>query len=111
MCKGSLIRGVTRQDIPEYPEVALREAIVNAVAHRDYSHFVRGSHIQVRMFADRLEVENPGWLYGGVTVDELKDLGELADNPGPAAGEATGCAGRGRRRAEIRAGLGKVFAA
>jgi len=51
----------------------VREAIVNAVAHRDYSHFVRGSHIQVRMFADRLEVQNPGGLYGGVTVDELKE--------------------------------------
>jgi ATP-dependent DNA helicase RecG len=73
MRKGSLIRSVTRQDIPEYPEVALREAIVNAVAHRDYSHFVRGSHIQVRMFADRLEVQNPGGLYGGVTIDELKE--------------------------------------
>ncbi len=73
MRKGSLIRGVTRQDIPEYPEVALREAIVNAVAHRDYSHFARGSHIQVRMFADRLEVQNPGGLYGGVTVKELKE--------------------------------------
>ncbi|MHB8119603.1 MAG: ATP-binding protein [Methanothrix sp.] len=73
MRKGSLIRGVTRQDIPEYPEVALREAIVNAVAHRDYSHFARGSHIQVRMFADRLEVQNPGGLYGGVTIDELKE--------------------------------------
>jgi len=73
MRKGSLIRGVTRQDIPEYPEVALREAIVNAVAHRDYSNFVRGRHIQVRMFADRLEVQNPGGLYGGVTVEGLKD--------------------------------------
>jgi predicted HTH transcriptional regulator len=41
--------------------------------HRDYSHFVRDSHIQVRMFADRLEVQNPGGLYGGVTVDELKE--------------------------------------
>jgi len=71
--KGSLIRGVTRQDIYEYPEVALREAIVNAVAHRDYSQFVRGSHIQVRMFADRLEVENPGGLYGRVTIDKLQE--------------------------------------
>jgi ATP-dependent DNA helicase RecG len=73
MRKGSLIRGVTRQDIYEYPEVALREAIVNAVAHRDYSQFVRGSHIQVRMFADRLEVENPGGLYGRVTIDKLQE--------------------------------------
>ena len=73
MRKGSLIRSVTRQDIPEYPEVALREAVVNAVAHRDYSNFMRGSHIQVRMFADRLEVENPGGLYGGVTIEGLKE--------------------------------------
>jgi ATP-dependent DNA helicase RecG len=73
MRKGSLIRGVLRKDVPEYPEVAVREAIVNAVAHRDYSQFARGSHIQVRMFADRLEVENPGGLYGGVTIDNLQE--------------------------------------
>lgn len=71
MRKGSLIRGVLREDVPEYPEVALRESIVNAVAHRDYSQFVRGSQIQLRLFADRLEVENPGGLYGGVTIDRL----------------------------------------
>ena len=43
------------------------------MAHRDYSQFVRGSHIQVRMFADRLEVENPGGLYGRVTIDKLQE--------------------------------------
>jgi len=43
------------------------------VAHREYSHFVRVSHIQVRMFADRLEVENPGGLYGRVTIDKLQE--------------------------------------
>ncbi len=73
MRKGSLIRGVYRQDLPEYPDVALREAIINAVAHRDYSQFVRGSHIQVRLFSDRLEIENPGGLYGGVTIDRLQE--------------------------------------
>ncbi len=71
--KASVIRGVIREDVPEYPEVAIREAIINAVAHRDYSQFVRGSHIQVRLFADRIEVESPGGLYGRVTIDRLQD--------------------------------------
>ncbi|MBM3335032.1 hypothetical protein FJY63_10265, partial [Candidatus Sumerlaeota bacterium] len=48
--KSSLIEGLWRREIPEYPGEALREAIVNAVAHRDYSHFVRGSYIQIRLF-------------------------------------------------------------
>ena len=56
MRKATLIEGVFHRDIPEYPQEALREAIANAVAHRDYSPYVRGSYIQVRMFADRLEV-------------------------------------------------------
>lgn len=58
--KSSLIERVWRRDIPEYPEAAVREAVVNAVAHRDYSHFVRGSYIQIRLFADRLEVPQSG---------------------------------------------------
>jgi ATP-dependent DNA helicase RecG len=60
--KGSLIDGLYRRDIPEYPEEAVREAIVNAVAHRDYSNFARGSYIQIRLFADRLEIQSPGGL-------------------------------------------------
>lgn len=59
-----------RQDIPEYPEVALREVLVNAVAHADYS--ITGMHIRVAIYADRLEVENPGMLPFGMTLDDLK---------------------------------------
>ena len=73
MRKSSLIEGLYRRDVPEYPEAAIREAVVNAIAHRDYSHFVRGSYVQIRLFADRLEVQTPGGLYGGVTEDNLED--------------------------------------
>lgn len=73
MRKSTLIDGILRRDIPEYPQEALREAMANAVAHRDYSSYVRGSHIQVRMFADRLQVRSPGGLFGNVTVDNLED--------------------------------------
>lgn len=71
--KSSLIEGLWRKDIPEYPEEAVREAIINAVAHRDYSHFVRGSYIQVRLFADRLEIQSPGGLYGNVTEENIEE--------------------------------------
>jgi len=71
--KSSLIEGLLRRDIPEYPEEAVREAVVNAVAHRDYSPYVRGSYIQLRLFADRLEVQSPGGLYGNVTEETLEE--------------------------------------
>lgn len=71
--KSSLIDDLLRRDIPEYPEEALREAIVNAIAHRDYSGYVRGSYVQVRLFADRLEVQSPGGLYGPVTEDTIDE--------------------------------------
>ena len=73
MRKSSLIDGMFRRDIMEYPRESLRESIANAVAHRDYSPYVRGSYIQIRMFADRLEVLSPGGLFGNVTVDNLED--------------------------------------
>ncbi len=73
MRKSSLIQGVFRRDVPEYPREALREALANAVAHRDYSSYVCGSYIRIRMFADRLEVQSPGGLHGNVTVDNLED--------------------------------------
>ena len=72
MKKGALITGLYREDILEYPGEALREAIINAFAHRDYSHYAHGSQIQIRMFADRLEIQSPGGLYGPVTVENLE---------------------------------------
>ncbi|NOZ48610.1 MAG: transcriptional regulator [Chloroflexi bacterium] len=71
MRRGMRIRGLTRQETPEYPISIVREAIVNAVAHRDYS--IRGDNIRVLMFSDRLEVSSPGRLPGHVTLDNLVD--------------------------------------
>ncbi|NIV29051.1 MAG: transcriptional regulator, partial [Anaerolineae bacterium] len=65
----AVIEGFVRQDLLEYPEFAYREAIVNAVSHRDYA--LEGSFIQVRLFADRLEVQSPGGLGGHLTVDNI----------------------------------------
>ncbi|NOZ70698.1 MAG: transcriptional regulator [Chloroflexi bacterium] len=69
MRRGMRIRGLAREEIPEYPISVVREAIVNAVAHRDYS--IRGDNIRVLMFSDRLEVYSPGRLPGHVTLDNL----------------------------------------
>lgn len=58
------------QILPEYPEFAWFEGLVNAVTHRDYS--VYGDHIRVLMFDDRLEIHSPGKLPNIVTVDNIK---------------------------------------
>lgn len=65
------VQGVGRQDAYEYPVEALREAIVNAIMHRDYSPPSRGAQVQVEMYPARLVVRNPGGLYGPVAEGEL----------------------------------------
>jgi ATP-dependent DNA helicase RecG len=60
---------IERQEKWEYPPEAIREAITNAVAHRDY--FSSGN-VQIRIFDDRIEVWNPGCLPEGLTVEKLK---------------------------------------
>ena len=61
-----------RQDIPEYPMLALREAIANALIHRDYSLQMENTYIQVYMYDDRIVIQNPGALYG---INKLEKLG------------------------------------
>lgn len=60
-----------RKDRTEYPINAVREAILNAVIHRDYSVHTEGTPIQIDFFSNRLEIHSPGNLYGRMTVDQL----------------------------------------
>lgn len=69
MRKGARLDTLQRADRSEYPIPAVREAIVNAVAHRDYA--IRGDEIRVLMFTDRIEVYSPGRLPGHVTIDNI----------------------------------------
>lgn len=55
----------------EYPLAAIREAVLNALIHRDYSHYTEGTPIQIDFFTDRLEIHSPGSLYGRMTVEQL----------------------------------------
>ncbi|MGH3281447.1 MAG: ATP-binding protein [Trebonia sp.] len=118
MSRRAVIAGAGRQDIWEYPETALREAIVNALVHRDLSAAASGTQVQIEMYPDRLLIRNPGGLFGPVTVDSLGEEGIssarnatliklLEDVPLP--GEArTVCENRG---SGIRAMLDALLAA
>jgi ATP-dependent DNA helicase RecG len=66
---GLKIDGIQHQEIWEIPKVALREAIINAVVHTDYS---LGGTIRVAVFEDRVEVENSALLPWGLTFEDLK---------------------------------------
>jgi predicted HTH transcriptional regulator len=63
------IKDIGRRDIPEFDLTAVFEAMVNAVAHRDYSMY--GSKIRLRLFSDRLEIYSPGSLANTMTVESL----------------------------------------
>jgi ATP-dependent DNA helicase RecG len=66
---GATIRGFKREDQPEYPYEALREAVVNAIVHRNYGRI--GETVRVFMYADRVEVRSPGGLMPGITINDL----------------------------------------
>jgi ATP-dependent DNA helicase RecG len=62
------IEGLHRTEYLEYPESALREALVNAIVHRDYSAI----HTQIRIYSDHFSIWNNGGLIGGLTIEKLK---------------------------------------
>ena len=63
--------GRGRTDVYDYPAEVVREAVANALLHRDYSPYSRGTPVQITLYADRLVVASPGGLFGAITEDDL----------------------------------------
>ena len=70
-----------REDRGDYPITAIREAILNALIHRDYSIHTEGMPIQIIMYPDHIEIKNPGGIYGRITVDQLGKVQPDTRNP------------------------------
>jgi ATP-dependent DNA helicase RecG len=70
MTREAVIGSVKRTDLWTFPVVAVREAIMNAIVHADYAQ--HGAPIRVALFDDRLEIENPGLLPFGLTIDDIQ---------------------------------------
>jgi len=64
----SIITDIRRKDVPQYPPLAIREAIINALVHTDYS--LKGSNIQIALFSNHIEITNPGGLIFGQTMEK-----------------------------------------
>ena len=67
-----------RIDIPEYPYPAIREALINAIAHRDYNR--TGAQIMFSIYDDRIEISSPGSLVSGLSINELEDKHETRND-------------------------------
>ena len=65
----SIIEGVRREDRWSVPMVAVREAVMNAIVHADYAQ--QGAPIRLALFDDRIEIENPGLLPFGLTIEDI----------------------------------------
>jgi ATP-dependent DNA helicase RecG len=71
--EGEPLSAMQRKEIWDYPIEALREAVINALIHRDY--FQTGAEIQIRVYDEHVVITNPGTLPDGITVEELKREG------------------------------------
>lgn len=70
-----------RKDRTDYPITAIRKAILNALVHRDYSIHTEGMPIQIIMFENRIEIRNPGGIYGRIRIDQLGKVQPDTRNP------------------------------
>ncbi len=117
MKRRGIVQGMVRIEEWEYPMEVLREAIVNALVHRDYSTAARGTPVQVELYPDRLIVRNPGGLYGPVDETSLGlvtttssrngALLKILEDAEAESGRAV-CENRGSGLAAMRAQLGAV---
>lgn len=71
------IEGSKRIEFVDYPEDAVREALVNALVHRDYN--IIGSEIHIDIYDDRMEIVSPGGMYDGKNVQEV-DIDKIASH-------------------------------
>ena len=76
--KEGRIGRMQREDILQYPPVAIREAVINALLHADYA--MMGCHIQVAIFEDRIEIINPGGLPFGQTIEKALSGSSIVRN-------------------------------
>lgn len=117
MRKAAVVKGIGREDRYDYPLDVIRELLVNALMHRDYSPDSRGTQVQVELYVDRLVVRSPGGLYGSVSVDMLGSEDQvstsrnrtlaaiLSDLPLPDSRGQTICENRGSGIPQVMASL------
>jgi predicted HTH transcriptional regulator len=95
--RGAKIEGVYRKEEYEYPETAIREAVINAICHRDYSR--KGADIKFAIFDDRIEITSPGGLLPQISLSDLgtgvselrnKIIGRIFNETGLIEGWGTG---------------------
>jgi ATP-dependent DNA helicase RecG len=66
---GMKLDGLHRIEVPEISQPAIREAVINAFCHRDFNEY---DSVNIAIFKDRVEIRNPGGLFGGLTIEQIK---------------------------------------
>jgi len=80
-----VVRRTQRRETPSFPILAVKEAVTNAVVHRDYTRV--GAEVQIRMYPDRLVIMNPGGLMPGLTIEQLREDPHRSEKRNPLIAE------------------------